>query len=131
MFATVAFAQANDDLTINTPPSIVQCKTTMISWDGGVSPFDLVRISISLSMHNTETPNLLLSINLRAKCSVTEEGVVVEDFPNILPGSSFDFFVDFPAGATLGFTVTDNNGDKAETAPVTVQESDESTCLSD
>ncbi|KAH9846717.1 hypothetical protein C2E23DRAFT_863826 [Lenzites betulinus] len=39
MFAATAFAQ--DTLTINTPANATQCETTVVTWNGGVAPFNL------------------------------------------------------------------------------------------
>ncbi|KAH9859070.1 hypothetical protein C2E23DRAFT_855730 [Lenzites betulinus] len=39
MFAATAFAQ--DTLTMNTPASVTQCETTVVTWNGGVAPFNL------------------------------------------------------------------------------------------
>ncbi|CAD6564557.1 MAG: hypothetical protein CYPHOPRED_004069 [Cyphobasidiales sp. Tagirdzhanova-0007] len=82
--ASAAFAQ--DALVIQSPPSLVQCQPTLVSWSGGTQPY-------------------YVAILPGGQASAT----ALESFPE-QTGDSYTWTVDLAAGQEVTFRVTDSTG---------------------
>ncbi|EIW83775.1 hypothetical protein CONPUDRAFT_80364 [Coniophora puteana RWD-64-598 SS2] len=86
-------------LVINTPANVVQCEPVLITWDGGVGPYNL-------TLNKNGVPDS-----------------PVEAFYG-LTGNAYTWTVNVKEGTVLGFSLKDSSSDLAQTAPFTIQESD-------
>ncbi|KAM5546310.1 hypothetical protein V8D89_000436 [Ganoderma adspersum] len=98
--AAIAFAQS--PFVINTPPDVVQCEITILTWSGGVAPLSLV-------IRTADQEIIFTASNLQ--------------------GTSFGWDASVPAGTVVGFDVKDATGTLAQTAFVAIQSSSDSSCF--
>ncbi|KAM5546309.1 hypothetical protein V8D89_000435 [Ganoderma adspersum] len=97
-----ASVYAADPLVINTPAELIQCESTVITWTGGTTPYDLV---------------------------IKDNGQIVGD-NDLIFGTSYEFGgTAAPAGSTVVFVVSDFSGEQASTAPIVVSNSSDSSCF--
>jgi hypothetical protein len=104
VFAASAFAQSG--FTINTPSNVAQCRPLQLTWTGGQPPY-------FLTVTPGAQPNAQPLVNLGQ-----------------VNGTSFTWTkVNIQANTQIDFNLLDNNGALAQTAPVTVNDSGDSSCL--
>ncbi|EIW52080.1 uncharacterized protein TRAVEDRAFT_75487 [Trametes versicolor FP-101664 SS1] len=119
--AVFASVFAADPLVLNTPGNVAQCVPTEITWTGGTPPFDL-----SSCRNATRLQSLCLP------SSITDSAVnnmpITEDFPG-LTGDSFLWDTDVLGGTVMTMKMTDAAGVTAFSAPVVVQQSQDTSCL--
>ncbi|KAH9960839.1 hypothetical protein BC827DRAFT_1155589 [Russula dissimulans] len=101
IFSAVLFVVgASAQITLNTPPTVVECTPVQLSWTGGTTP-------VTISSHNGADP---YGAPIDTYTNVTSNPFQT---PNAitLPG----------VGQTIGWTIVDKNGLTGITAPVTIQ----------
>ncbi|KAL1948192.1 hypothetical protein VTO73DRAFT_12267 [Trametes versicolor] len=134
--AVFVSAFAADPLVLNTPGSVAQCVPTEITWTGGTR-------KCLLLVRNSLHPLTRIIPQLRSIC-ITDSAVnnmpTTEDFPG-LTGNSFLWDTDvlavvsdyhgvgLLAGTVMTMKLTDAAGVTAFSAPVVVQQSQDTSCL--
>ncbi|KAL5525809.1 hypothetical protein ACEPAG_7146 [Sanghuangporus baumii] len=104
LFAIIAaIGVAAQNLQINTPTNIVQCLPQLITWSGGQGPYFVP--------------------------GGQPGAAALVDFGQ-QNGTSLTWVVNIPAGTSIGLTIRDQSGTVANSAPVNVGSSSDSSCLS-
>ncbi|KAI0314609.1 hypothetical protein OF83DRAFT_435277 [Amylostereum chailletii] len=110
--ATLAFSAlvalvpaAVAQMTINTPPSVVECEPVQFAWNGGSPPY-------YLSLVPDGQP----------------AGPALKQFPK-QSDTSYTWMDDLPAGTAFNVALKDSTGVQAFSAPVTVQKGTDQSCL--
>ncbi|KAI8980168.1 hypothetical protein BD414DRAFT_551040 [Trametes punicea] len=102
----IAAVSAQDqNFTINTPNPPTQCVPVQLTWQGGDPPYFLAIIP-----------------------GGQPQAPALQQYPG-LTGTTFTWSVNISAGQSVGFEVTDSQGHIAQSAPVTIQSSPDSSCL--
>jgi len=100
------FSLAQSQVTVNTPPQLVECQPIQITWSGGVSPY-------FLSVFPDGNPS-----------------VVLENLSNSsISGTSFTWEVNIASGQSVGFAVRDSTGVTGQSAAVGIQAGTSTTCV--
>ncbi|KAI0749306.1 hypothetical protein C8Q80DRAFT_1161231 [Daedaleopsis nitida] len=99
------------DFTINTPNPPTQCVPTQFHWTGG---------TCELFLYSENTQNISPGGVPGATAFQQYTG---------LTGTSFTWSTNLTAGTSFGLTLTDANGQVAQSAPVSVQSGPDSSCL--
>ncbi|MER5546483.1 Ser-Thr-rich GPI-anchored membrane family protein [Streptomyces sp. NPDC002589] len=102
---TAAKASAVEGLTINTPSNPVVCQPLTLSWSGGQGPY---RLEV-LPGNQPSAPPL--------------RDLGEQD------GTTYTWTVDVPQGTSLGLKLQDSTGAIAQSAPFTVQDGPDKSCL--
>lgn len=92
-------------MTINTPSNVVVCQPVLLTWTGGTPPYDLTILPGG-------EPN----------------GNLIEDLGK-QNGTSLTWVANIAAGTSIGFTLRDNVGLIAQTAPVNVLSGSDTSCV--
>ncbi|KAF9256803.1 hypothetical protein L218DRAFT_806800, partial [Marasmius fiardii PR-910] len=92
-------------VAMNTPLSLLECKSVQLTWSQGSPPYFL-----SIQDGNNPTGAPLLSFGQQT-------------------GTSLTWVVNFQAGTSIGFLLRDSTGETAQTASVVVQAGSSSSCL--
>ncbi|THU98470.1 hypothetical protein K435DRAFT_777455 [Dendrothele bispora CBS 962.96] len=92
----VATVAAQSALVINTPARLVEGQSALLTWSGGVAPYEL-------SVQAGNAP-----------------GTTLEDLGK-QDGTSFTWQVDIAAGTSVAIEVADSAGNVAQSAAVTIQ----------
>ncbi|KAF8512768.1 hypothetical protein JB92DRAFT_259503 [Gautieria morchelliformis] len=101
----LSLAALGQQISLVTPPSVVQCADVPIQWSGGIGPF-------SLTIATTDNASLNS----------------VEVIP-VGRSSPYTWSEDLPAGTPFTISLTDSNGNSAMTPALTVQDSTNTSCL--
>ncbi|KAI5829086.1 hypothetical protein K523DRAFT_352860 [Schizophyllum commune Tattone D] len=107
IYAPLAAAALAQAFTINTPASVTQCQPTLISWDASDS-----QAPYYLSILPGDNPS----------------GQPLKQF-DISDGSSYSWNTDIAGGTSIGLTLKDSTGKTVQSAPVTIQNSSDDSCL--
>ncbi|KAJ3507014.1 hypothetical protein NLJ89_g6537 [Agrocybe chaxingu] len=116
--ATSAVAQ---QLTVNTPLSVVVCQPLLITWTGGTPPYFLVRRNADFVIGSTLTSPSLLPGNEPSANAILDFGT--------LTTTQLSWNVNITAGTSLGLTLRDSTGAISQSAPFTVQSGSDTSCL--
>jgi len=106
--AAVAFVQSvvgQASITINTPANVVVCQPILLTWSGGTAPYFLSILPGS----QPSAPALV-------------------DFGR-QNGTSLTWKVNVAVGTSIGLTLRDSNGLVAQSAPFTVNNGTDTTCV--
>ncbi|KAI0775221.1 hypothetical protein BD413DRAFT_296530 [Trametes elegans] len=124
LFAAAVSAQ---DFQINTPNPPTQCVPVQITWSNGQPPFFLVSFACDASV---KTPNETghCSSNFSIKPGGQPTAAALQQYTG-LTGNSFTWSSNITAGTSVGFTLTDAQGNVAQSAAVTIQDGPDSSCL--
>ncbi|KAG9117284.1 hypothetical protein FRC07_007383 [Ceratobasidium sp. 392] len=106
LFALVAYVAAQQDPSINTPASLVQCKPVRLTWTASHTP-------VFVSVIHGDKPGAPALRDLGQHT-----------------GSSLTWKVNVPAGKKATFQLRDSAGAVTYSALVTIQKSADSSCLS-
>jgi len=101
VFSAVLFVVGvSAQITLNTPPTVIECSPVQLSWTGGTAPF-------TISSHNGATPY----------------GAPIDTYTNVMssPFQTTNVITVPGVGQTIGWTIVDKNGLTGITAPVTIQ----------
>jgi len=93
------------NLTVNTPPSVVQCQPTQLSWSGGTGPYFLSFIPAG-----------------------QPSAPAIKQFPT-QTGNTFTWVADLAAGTSFTISLKDSNGAQQFSDIVTVQSGPDSSCI--
>ncbi|KAL5480160.1 hypothetical protein ACEPAI_1430 [Sanghuangporus weigelae] len=104
--ALLAAACAEAQLLINTPTNAVQCQPLSITWSGGVGK----KVDFVVVPGDQPSAPALVDLGQQA-------------------GTSLIWVVNVSAGTSIALEVTDSTGTIVQTAPFTVQNSSDSSCL--
>ncbi|TFK84961.1 hypothetical protein K466DRAFT_588487, partial [Polyporus arcularius HHB13444] len=89
-----------DPIVIDTPASAVQCQTTLVTWTGGVAPFNLSIVHDRTAEHY-----------------------------NGLTERTFAWNTDLPANTDLFFFIIDSTSHTGQSSLFLIQPSEDSSCL--
>ncbi|MER6384092.1 Ser-Thr-rich GPI-anchored membrane family protein [Streptomyces sp. NPDC001118] len=102
---TVAEAPAVESFTINTPTNVVVCQPVLITWSGGEAPY-------SLTILPGSQPGAAPLRDLGQQ-----------------DGTSYTWTADLPAGTSVGLTLKDSTGQVAQSAPFTINDGPDHSCV--
>ncbi|KAF8149920.1 hypothetical protein B0H34DRAFT_802052 [Crassisporium funariophilum] len=155
VFATVAAAallatSAVAQLTVFTPPSAVVCQPLLITWQGGVAPYFLVRNDFYFVIylgHNAYIRFMLFLGDLEVcnQISTLLPAVLIIVIASILPGgqptapalvdfgqqngTSLRWIVNQPVGTQLGLNLRDQTGTLVQSSAFPVQAGSDTSCV--
>jgi len=100
------FSLAQSQVTVNTPPQLVECEPIQITWSGGTGPY-------FLSVFPDGNPS-----------------VVLENLSNSsISGTTFTWEVNIASGQSVGFAVRDSTGVTGQSAAVGIQAGTSTSCV--
>ncbi|EJD00677.1 uncharacterized protein FOMMEDRAFT_30637 [Fomitiporia mediterranea MF3/22] len=114
--ALVAVVYAQQPFTVDTPADAVQCQNEVIEWTGGAAPFEVDLGGVT--DHKC----------YRIVSAANPNGPALVDLGE-QQGTSVLWDTNVPAGTSVAIKVQDSQGDIAQTAPFTIQASDNNGCL--
>nr|KIR89266.1 hypothetical protein I308_00271 [Cryptococcus tetragattii IND107] len=105
LFATIALLATAwaEDLTVNSPASVVVCQPVALSWSGGTAPYIVAVIPGGQS-----------------------SAAALETISDNESGNQVTWKVDIDAGTSITFKITDASGSIQYSSPVTIQDGDSS-----
>ncbi|KAL5526594.1 hypothetical protein ACEPAF_8318 [Sanghuangporus sanghuang] len=127
LFAIVAaIGAAAQTLQIDTPTNVIQCLPQLITWSGGEGPYYVVSTLFSSSVSRIY---LTLCYYFSVQPGGEPSAAALVDFGE-QSGNSLTWVVNIEAGTSIGLTIRDQTGTVANSAPLTVGSSSDSSCLS-
>ncbi|KGB75002.2 hypothetical protein CNBG_0840 [Cryptococcus deuterogattii R265] len=105
LFATIALLATAwaEDLTVNSPASVVVCQPVALSWSGGTAPYIVAVIP-----------------------GGQPSAAALETISDNESGNQVTWKVDIDAGTSITFKITDASGSIQYSSPVTIQDGDSS-----
>ncbi|OWZ47631.1 hypothetical protein C356_02744 [Cryptococcus neoformans c45] len=105
LFATVALLATAwaEDLTVNSPASVVVCQPVALSWSGGTAPYIVAVIPGGQS-----------------------SAAALETISDSESGNQVTWNADIDAGTSITFKITDASGSIQYSSPITIQDGDSS-----
>ncbi|KAH7930188.1 hypothetical protein BV22DRAFT_1028703 [Leucogyrophana mollusca] len=104
-FVSVVPAVLAQQLTVNTPPNVVECEPTQFTWSGGVGPYYL---SLTPGGQSMASP--------------------IKQFPT-QTGTSYTWLVDLQANTIFNIDLKDSTGATAFSSIVTIEAGSSTSCL--
>ncbi|KAL4247979.1 hypothetical protein ABKN59_002414 [Abortiporus biennis] len=121
--ALLVASALGQQLTINTPASVVVCQPILLTFSGGTPPYIIVRNWLFCVFPPAYSDAISCILP-----GATPNGTPLEQFTGIT-GTSFTWTVNQPGGTSVSLTLRDSTGAAAQSAPFDVGTAADSSCL--